>query len=57
MEIVVIYNTYYGDNLGIRWNESNKAKLEKMNANKYRVTMKLKADEEVALKWNERYSP
>ena len=45
VEIVVIYTTYYGDNLEIKWNENNVAKLEKLNNSKYRVIMKLKADE------------
>ena len=45
VEIVVIYTTYYGDNLEIKWNENNVAKLEKLNNSKYRIIMKLKADE------------
>lgn len=50
-EVQVKYNTYYGDNLSIKWDPSNAAQLQKISANEFRITQILKPDQKVTYKW------
>lgn len=52
VEMVVRYENYYGDNMNIKWNDSNVESLEKLSARKYRVILHLKPNKEVTLKWS-----
>lgn len=54
--ILVKFNTYYGNNLSIKWDPANPvAALSKYTANEYRLEQTLKPDEKVVYKWTEDY--
>jgi len=49
------FNTYYGDNLSVKWDSANSATLDKITASQYRIEQVLKPDQKVVYKWTEDY--
>ena len=57
VEVEVKYNTYYGNNLSVKWESSNSVTLEKVSASQYKLVQVFAPDVKLSYKWTEDYQP
>lgn len=57
VQVQVKYTTYYGDNLSVKWEQSNGVTLEKVSASQYKFVQLLSPDVKISYKWTEDYQP
>ena len=56
-EIEVKFNTYYGENLELKWKEQNGAQLLKETSNLYKIVSLVQPDQTIVYEWTEDYRP